>query len=122
MPDEHDHHGGLATAVLEMRGVQWATEKAVVESVLSRRPGVLEIEANPVAQTATVTYDPATTSIADLSGWIRDCGYHCAGRSVPDHICDLLLDSAPAAPAVTSTAEALPAADVAHAGHGAQPS
>ncbi|MGZ5365729.1 MAG: heavy metal translocating P-type ATPase, partial [Mycobacterium sp.] len=32
--------------------------------------------------------DPGTTSVADLAGWIRDCGFHCAGRSVPDHVCD----------------------------------
>ena len=49
------------TAVLEVSGVQWATEKAVVEAVLGRRPGVVSVEANPVAQTATVTYDPART-------------------------------------------------------------
>ena len=67
------------TAVLEVSGVYWATEKAVVEAVLGRRPGVLEVEANPVAQTATVIYDPARTSVAELAGWIRDCGYHCAG-------------------------------------------
>ena len=76
------------TAVLEVSGVQWASEKAITESVLGRRPGVLSVEANPVAQTATVTYDPTRTSVADLSGWVRDCGYHCAGQSVPQHVCD----------------------------------
>ncbi|UOY00139.1 heavy metal translocating P-type ATPase [Blastococcus sp. PRF04-17] len=76
------------TTVLEVSGVHWASEKAVAESVLGRRPGVLEVEANPVAQTATVTYDPSRTSVAELAGWVRDCGYHCAGQSVPQHVCD----------------------------------
>ncbi|SEP23901.1 heavy metal translocating P-type ATPase [Trujillonella endophytica] len=76
------------TAVLEVAGVNWASEKAVVERVLGRRPGVLEVEANAVGQTATVTYDPTRTSVADLTGWIRECGYHCAGQSVPQHVCD----------------------------------
>jgi P-type Cu2+ transporter len=76
------------TVTLVVSGVQWASEKAVVEAVLGRRPGVGAVEANPVAQTATVTYDPAVTSVAELSGWIRDCGYHCQGRSVPRHVCD----------------------------------
>jgi P-type Cu2+ transporter len=80
------------TAVLEVRGVQWASEKSRVEAVLGRRPGVTGVEANPVAQTATVTYDPEQTSIGELSGWIRNCGYHCAGRSVPEHVCDPLAD------------------------------
>jgi Cu2+-exporting ATPase len=35
------------SAVLQVRGVHWATEKAVVESVLGRRPGVRFVEANP---------------------------------------------------------------------------
>src|SRR5215217_1666426 len=81
-----------ATTVLEMSGVQWATEKNVAEVVLSRRLGVLAVEANPVSQTATVTYDPDETSVAELAGWVRDCGYHCAGQSVPNHICDPLAE------------------------------
>jgi Cu2+-exporting ATPase len=76
------------TAVLEVSGVHWASEKAVAERVLGRRSGVLSVEANPVAQTATVTYDPTCTSVAELAGWVRDCGYHCAGQSVPRHVCD----------------------------------
>ena len=76
------------TVVLEVAGVHWASEKAVAEAVLGRRPGVLRVEVNPVGQTATVTYDPAQTSVAQLSGWVRDCGYHCAGQSVPRHVCD----------------------------------
>jgi len=78
----------IQTVVLEVSGVQWASEKSITESVLSRRPGVKAVEANPVAQTATVTYDPAQTSVSLLRQWIVDCGYHCAGQSVPDHICD----------------------------------
>ena len=86
--------GSRSTAVLEVSGVQWATEKNVAEAVLSRRPGVLGVDANPVAQTATVTYDPQRTSVAELAGWVRDCGYHCAGQSVPYHVCDPLLEPA----------------------------
>ena len=51
------------TAVLEVSGVQWASSKNVAEAVLSRRPGVLAVEVNPVAQTATVTYDPDRTGL-----------------------------------------------------------
>ncbi|WP_448612333.1 heavy metal translocating P-type ATPase [Geodermatophilus sp. URMC 60] len=76
------------TVVLEVAGAHWATEKAVAEKVLGRRPGVLGVESNPVNQTATVTYDPARTSVSDLSTWVRECGYHCAGQSVPQHVCD----------------------------------
>ena len=59
---------GTTTAVLEVTGVHWATSKNVVESVLSRRPGVVDVEANPVAQTATVTYQPQVTDLDQLRG------------------------------------------------------
>src|SRR3712207_9563782 len=87
--------GNQTSAVLEVAGVHWASEKATVERVLGRRPGVLEVEANPVGQTATVTYDATRTSVADLTAWIRDCGYHCAGKSVPQHVCDPAAEPSP---------------------------
>ena len=86
-----------ATAVLETSGMLRASEKAVVEAVLGRRPGVMDVEANPVAQTATVTYDATQTSVAELRRWVEDCGYHCAGQSVPEHICDPLMEPDPPA-------------------------
>jgi Cu2+-exporting ATPase len=88
-----------ATAVLHVGGMYRGSENAVVEAALRRRPGVLDIEGNAAAQTATVTYDPSVTSVAELRRWVEDCGYHCAGRSVPDHICDPLMEAGgPAAP------------------------
>jgi Cu2+-exporting ATPase len=76
------------TTVIEVSGLQWATSKASVVGTLSRRPGVLAVAANPVAQNATVTYDPARTTVVELAEWVRECGYQCAGRSVPQHLCD----------------------------------
>jgi Cu2+-exporting ATPase len=90
---------GCTKAVLHIGGLHYASEKAVVERVLANRPGVTAVEANPVAQTATVEFDPARTSVRELRRWIEDCGYHCAGRSVPGHICDPLASDEPLAPA-----------------------
>ncbi len=81
------------TVVMEVGGVNWASSKSVADAVLSRRPGVLSVDTNPLAQTATVSFDPERTSVSDLTSWVRDCGYHCAGLSVPDHICDPLTDA-----------------------------
>src|SRR5690349_21790901 len=44
------------TVVLHAGGQFRASEKAVVEATLRRHPGVVSVEANPVAQTATVRY------------------------------------------------------------------
>ena len=79
------------TVVMHVGGLHYASEKAVVEQVLSHRPGVLAVDANPVAQTATVTFDAEATSVEALRGWVQDCGYHCAGQSAPGHLCDPLL-------------------------------
>ena len=76
------------TAVLEVVGVHWASSKSVVEATLLRQPGVMSVEANPVSQTANVSYDAELTSQAHLRQWIIECGYHCAALSLPNHICD----------------------------------
>src|SRR6266496_2441542 len=94
-----------STAILDVRGLNWASEKAIVEAVLGRRPGVQQVEANPVAQTATVTYDPRATSLVELRRWVTECGYHCAGQSVPAHVCDPMVEPDPPSDG--------------HAGHGA---
>jgi Cu2+-exporting ATPase len=51
---------------------------------------VLAVSANPASQTANVTFDAEKTSVAELRRWVEECGYHCAGQSVPDHICDAM--------------------------------
>ncbi|SFR24881.1 Cu2+-exporting ATPase [Lentzea waywayandensis] len=77
-----------STAVLDVSGLHWASEQNVVNAKLGRQPGVLDVAVNPAAQTATVVFDPTRTSVAALRQWVVDCGYHCAGQSVPHHICD----------------------------------
>jgi Cu2+-exporting ATPase len=121
MSMEHEHHamapalepegGGRATVVLHVGGLRFATEAAAVERAIGRQPGVVEVAANPSAQTATVTYDPGRTSVAALQRWVGECGYHCAGQSVPLHACEPLAE-----PAADGAAGA-PPAHMDHAGH-----
>jgi Cu2+-exporting ATPase len=128
----HRQHPGTATVVLEMQGLKWATQKGTVEAVLGHRPAVVDVEANPVAQTATVTFDTGATPVAELRGWVEECGYHCAGQSVPGHICDPLAEPAgveaheghvhaehaPAPPAGHEEALPSPHDVMGHGGHG----
>jgi len=95
------------TVVLHTGGLHYASEKAVVEQVLGRRPGVVGVEANPVAQTATVTFDSSETSVDELRTWVEECGYHCAGQSTPGHVCDPLVapDHGPHDPAGAQRAQ-----------------
>jgi len=105
------------TVVLHVGGLQYATEKAVIDQVLGRRPGVLAVDANPVAQTATVTFDPARTSIEELRRWVEECGKHCAGQSVPGHICDPMAEGAATHEGMAHDHAAMQRADAAD-GHG----
>ncbi|MCB2176414.1 MAG: heavy metal translocating P-type ATPase [Actinomycetales bacterium] len=75
------------TIVVQVGGLYWATSEPVIENTLLRRPGVQAVQASAASQTATVTYDPERTSVAQLVGWVEECGYHCEGRSVPQHVC-----------------------------------
>jgi len=87
------------TVVLHTCGLRFGDEKAVVERVLSSRLGVLAVSANPVSQTATVTFDPARTSVAELKRDVEGFGYSSAGQSVPNHVCDAMEEPASAAAA-----------------------
>jgi Cu2+-exporting ATPase len=109
----------MKTTVLSLGGLQWATSQAVVDSVLRRRPGVVAVQANAANQTATVTYDPAVTTVAQLSGWVDECGLHCAGRSVPDHLCDPMAEPPPPAEPHEHRGPASAQELMGHGGHGA---
>lgn len=101
--------------VLQLGGLHWATSARAIETTLTRRPGVDSVEANAANQTATVTYDPHSTSVAELTGWVRDCGYHCSGQSVPQHVCEPMSEPAVAASHVAASAHG--GVDVAHQEH-----
>jgi Cu2+-exporting ATPase len=78
---------GHETVVLDVRGLHFATSAARVEHVLGAGPGVLRVEANVVAQTATVELDTSSTTVDELIGRVRECRLHCLGEVVPNHIC-----------------------------------
>jgi Cu2+-exporting ATPase len=50
------------TTVAQVSDLDWATSDSVAAKTLSRRPGVLGVEANAVVQTATVVYESYRTS------------------------------------------------------------
>ena len=105
----------LETTVLNVRGLHWATSESIVERALSRRPGVVGVQASAMSQTANVTYDPEVTSLAQLVGWVNECGMHCEGRSVPSHVCD------PMSMPGTAEGHGAHADRVAHQGHAVPP-
>jgi P-type Cu2+ transporter len=103
------------TVVLHVGKQYRGSEKLVAESAVSSRPGVIAVEANPAAQTATVTYDPRLTSVEELRRVVAEGGFECAGCNVPGCCCDPLQE--PAAPQPPLDEAAVARADD-PAGHG----
>jgi Cu2+-exporting ATPase len=68
------------TAVLHTGGIQFASEKAVVEHALCCKAGVASVACNPVAQTSTVAFDPRRTDIRELRTCVESCGYKSVGE------------------------------------------
>jgi len=101
------------TAVLHTGGMYRGSEKSVVEQALSRLLAVASVEANPVAQTATVTYDPTGTSLAALQRLSSAAACIVPGPVGSLCLCDPLAEQEPLAPAQDPTA-----AERAEHGHG----
>ena len=86
------------TAVLEVSGVQWATEKAVVEAVLGRRPGCSRSRPtrSPRPRPSPTTR-PAPRSRSWPGGSATAATTARASRC-PGHVCDPLLEAPPRRP------------------------
>jgi Cu2+-exporting ATPase len=82
----HTNPAGRQTAVLDTRGMCFATEANVVEARLGRVAGVESVDANATGETTTVVFDPDRTSVAELGNAIRECGYECDGECCPAHL------------------------------------
>ncbi len=100
----------MNTTVIEVAGLLSVLSAAGVEKQLRRFPGVGKAEVNPVAGSATVTYDESQIDLAAIMARVRECGYHCAGEARPKHLC--APDDAPG-----DVTAALPGADDKHRRH-----
>ena len=59
-----------------------------IERQVRKIAGVVQVSVNPVSGSTTVAFDPARTSPAAIREEIRDCGFHCAGEVVSEHVCE----------------------------------
>jgi len=94
-----------------------------VERALMKLAGVHHVSANPINETATVHFDEALVTLAQLQDATRDCGYTCQGETAPDH---MAMDHAMPAPAATDhsahAGHAMPAGAMEdHGAHGGRP-
>ena len=77
----------MTTSTLEVGGLLSVLGARGIEKQLQHIQGVGRVSVNPVAGSATVTYDKAKTSVPALQAVIKECGFHCAGEALPKHVC-----------------------------------
>lgn len=85
------------TATVDVDGLSQVLDSQLVAEQLRRLPGVRSVQVNYASGSATISFDPDQTSLAQIEARIRECGYHCGGEVLPAHICPV--GPGPAAPA-----------------------
>ena len=109
------------TVTVDVGGLVQVLDSALVARQLEKLPGVHGAQVNYASGSATVSFDPAQTSLAQIESKIRECGYHCGGEVLPAHLC--VTEPAPAMAAASREAkvhEAMAHDEMAHEmGHGA---
>ncbi len=76
------------TITVEVRDLFATLSTQGIEKQLMRLAGVTGAVVNPVSCMATITYDPERTGPVEIMSTIEACGHHCAGESLPRHLCD----------------------------------
>jgi Cu2+-exporting ATPase len=76
----------MKTSILRVDGLLSSLGARGVEKRLRRIGGVAEASVNAVGGSALIAYDEDLTSTASLRLAIENCGYHCPGEAVPDHL------------------------------------
>ncbi|MDO9196849.1 cation-translocating P-type ATPase [Rhodoferax sp.] len=84
------------TKNFEVGGLVSSMSALGVEKQLRHLPGVMAVQVNYVAGSASVTFDPDQTTPEAIRTAIEACGYHCGGEATPRHVCapDLSRDKA----------------------------
>ena len=78
----------MKTAVVEVGGLLSVLSAEGVRKQLQKLSGVHHAEVNYVAQSATVHYDEQQITLDDIRKRVVECGYHCRGEMVPNHLCE----------------------------------
>lgn len=67
----------MRTVTIPIGGCNFATCGRNLEKRLARFPGVSQVNANYVTQTATITYDETQLSVTHLQALVQECGFRC---------------------------------------------
>jgi copper chaperone CopZ len=77
----------VITRNLSISGLFTALDNLAIEKRISSLPGVHHAQVNPASTSASVMFDPTVVSESEVIRAIRDCGVHCSGEALPNHVC-----------------------------------
>jgi Cu2+-exporting ATPase len=77
----------MQEAIFDVQGMLSVLDGQGVEKRLGRVDGIHHVAANYLNCTATVHFDELVISQAQIKALIDECGFHCAGQSLPKHVC-----------------------------------
>jgi Cu2+-exporting ATPase len=103
----------MKTATIDVGGLLSPLSAQGVEKQLRAMTGVQRADVNFFAASATVEFDESVTTLTSIKARVRECGYHCAGELLPQHVC---VPSDP--PGAQGAAGVLPAEHALHPAHG----
>ncbi len=75
----------MKTTVIKLGGIKSVLAPAGVEKHMCTHPGIHKVETNYMTGTATVYHDDSVT-LAEIKSCVTECGYHCSGESLPEHL------------------------------------
>lgn len=117
-PRKHEPRDGgkeRSAVVLDVRGMVRAAQQSTVAAVLGRRPGVLDVEVNAVAQSAAVVFDPAGPPWPSWAAGSPSAATTVRASRCRPTSCDPMDERDP--PGAAEAARAVPPA---HAGHASE--
>ena len=117
----------MKTTVIDVRDLLSPLSARGVEKQLAKVPGIKQVDVNSVSGSARVVYDETVTGLNAIKAKVRECGHHCGGELVPQHLCEqehppgdaqVKADPAKATPvSATPPASAQHRQHTGHAGH-----
>ena len=75
------------TKTFEVGGLLSSMSAQGIEKQLTRLPGVSAATVNYVAGSASVNFEENQTTPQNIQQAIEECGYHCRGEVLPQHVC-----------------------------------
>lgn len=80
--------GSMTTSTFKVGNLLSSLGARGIEKQLKHIAGIGRVAVNPVSGATTVVYDTVKTGLPAIEAAIKECGYHCTGEALPNHLCE----------------------------------